>query len=129
MQFIPGLFSEGLVLTSKHDFTLQMNTFIASDKIVSPNFKYGITLQMNMFITSDAHILCRRQTLLEMNVFCAGEEHFSDGDNKLKMCVEISATHIQLETRNSQMQIIMLSSSPKTGAIMLQRSKGYLHAQ
>ena len=50
---------KSLLLTSKHDFTLQTNAFIASDEIVSATYlQIRLTLQTDMFIASDEHILC-----------------------------------------------------------------------
>ena len=45
-----------------------------------------ITLLTNMFIGSDERVLCLGRTLLmlEANVFRAGDEHFSAGDERIE---------------------------------------------
>ena len=73
-----------------------MNTFIAGDKIVSAtHLQIRITLQMNMFIASDKCTLCGGRTLLvlETNAVCAGDKHFSAGDECVKNARLNFSTH------------------------------------
>ena len=72
-----------------------MNPFIASDKIVSvTHLQIWITLYTNTFIASNECVLCWGRTLLalEMNVFHAGNEHFSTGDERVEN-VRLSFSH------------------------------------
>ena len=77
-----------------------MNTFIASDEIVSAtHLQIRITLPMNRFIASDEHVLCWGRVLLtlEANAFRAGDEYFSAGDERIeKARSSFSHTHTQL---------------------------------
>ena len=78
-----------LLLTSKNDFTLQTNAFIASDEIVSDtHIQIRITLLTNTFIASDKRVLCRGRALLylEANVFRAADERYKcrPGDKRIE---------------------------------------------
>ena len=94
-----------LLLTSEYDFILQMNTFIASDEIVSAiHLQIRITLQANMFIASDERVLFWGRTLLvlEMNGSHAGDERLSVWDE----CVEktrLSFSHTDNTHTNTQL--------------------------
>ena len=62
-----------------------------------------ITLPTNMFIASDMRVLCLGQTLLvlETNVFYAGDERLSAGDEHVEnMHWSFSHTHTQLAINN-----------------------------
>ena len=84
--------------TSKYDFTLHMNEFIASDEIVSAIYlQIQITLQTNMFIASDEY------------VFCTGDNTLGSGDKHLwhwkRMCFTLEMNTIALEMNVLKMHI------------------------
>ena len=76
-----------LLLTSEHDFTLQMNAFIANDEIgPATRLLIRINLATNMFIASHERVLCWGRALLTLdaNAFRAGDEHFSTVDERIE---------------------------------------------
>ena len=83
-----------------------MNVFITSNDIVSAtHLQIRITLPTNMFIASDERVLCWGRALLtlEANAFCAGDEHFSAGDQHIENTrSSFSHTHTQLATSDFQ---------------------------
>ena len=125
------------LLTFEHDFTPQMNAFIASDEIGSAtHLQIRIKLATNVFIAGDKRVLCWGLALLtlEANSFCAGHEHFSAGDERIEpVCSSFNQAHTAPATSKQDLcgdDYTVTATYLRNGRyIMLQGSKRYLDSQ